>query len=103
MKTFTVKAWERGNPLPDYRVEVTADDVVRIYQPIKATWFQVGCWHSETLLKGLTGDKLYIDFGQRWCVTGISAILDELRAGSWWCCGVQHESGERCSCGDRED
>lgn len=36
-----------------------------------------GCWGVDSILS--CGDKLYLDFGQGWYVTGLDQIKEELR------------------------
>ena len=36
-----------------------------------------GSWFASTLIEGGTNDKLFIDYGQDWYVTGMVDILDK--------------------------
>jgi hypothetical protein len=38
----------------------------------------VGCWGVDSILT--TSDKMYLDFGQGWYVTGLDQIKEELKA-----------------------
>jgi hypothetical protein len=67
---------ERELPQP-YRavLERTKNDDLVIEQQINCDWFCCGRWGLQHIYPG--SDRLYLDFGQGWSVTGISEAVKE--------------------------
>ena len=80
-----VPAFIKNKPCNNrYRVYVTRDEGGKILVGIEqlftsGNWSGTGGrWFLSTLLEGGVNDKLYMDYGQDWYVTGMKEVVDQI-------------------------